>query len=82
MVWCVRIFGLDRCQSEPLKMPEEKPHIYNSEASSIKKCISIYLYVCVWVVKMGWGLKAWVGHMWIGQRCVCGGAVYSSFMYK
>ena len=61
MVWCVRIFGLDRCQSEPLKMPEEKPHIYNSEASSIKKCISIYLYVCVWVVKMGWGLKVWVG---------------------
>ena len=27
MVWCVRIFGLDRCVSEPLKLPEEKPPI-------------------------------------------------------
>ena len=56
---------------------------------SVVEYVSGIVYVMVWlvcrfiwVVKMGWGLKAWVGHMWIGQRCVCGGAVYSSFMYK
>ena len=70
MVWCVRIFGLDRCQSEPLKMPEEKPHIYNSEASSIKKYK--YISVCVYIGgEDGLVVEGLCRHMWYGRRCVC-----------
>ena len=48
-------------------------HMFMVSIGTVVEYVSGIVYamvwlVCrfIWVVKMGWGLKAWVGHMWYG----------------